>query len=162
MMDKNPLVWMAEVNGYLVDLRHMPREVQEIAFEKGMIPYIPADRNDRFGRPAMLSVLRLAQPRLSDHIISMPANTETQFTLFDRPSSPDGRQAPRQKRRAHLPDLVQGVGQLENDELVDLIRVAIGEARRRGIGSVPAASDSSQGMAPVVEADDPGSSKDHS
>jgi hypothetical protein len=44
MMDKNPLVWMAEVNGYLVDLRQMPREVQEIAFEKGMIPYIPADR----------------------------------------------------------------------------------------------------------------------
>jgi hypothetical protein len=44
MMDKNPLVWMAEVNGYLVDLRHMPREVQEIAFEKGMIPYIPDER----------------------------------------------------------------------------------------------------------------------
>ena len=43
-MDKNPLVWMAEVNGYLVDLLQMPREVQEIAFEKGMIPYIPADR----------------------------------------------------------------------------------------------------------------------
>ncbi len=44
MMDKNPLVWMAEVNGYLVDLRDMPREVQEIAFEKGMIPYIPGER----------------------------------------------------------------------------------------------------------------------
>jgi hypothetical protein len=44
MMDKNPLVWMAEVNGYLVDLRSMPREVQEIAYEKGMIPYIPDDR----------------------------------------------------------------------------------------------------------------------
>jgi Domain of unknown function (DUF6398) len=42
--DRNPLVWMAEVNGFLVDLRRMPREVQEIAFEKGMIPYIPADR----------------------------------------------------------------------------------------------------------------------
>jgi hypothetical protein len=41
LMDRNPLVWMAEVNGYLVDLRDMPREVQEIAFEKGMIPYIP-------------------------------------------------------------------------------------------------------------------------
>ncbi len=41
---KNPLVWMAEVNGMLVDLRYMPREVQEIAFEKGMIPYIPADQ----------------------------------------------------------------------------------------------------------------------
>jgi Domain of unknown function (DUF6398) len=44
MIDQNPLVWMAEVNGWLVDLRHMPREVQEVAFEKGMIPYIPADR----------------------------------------------------------------------------------------------------------------------
>ena len=37
-------LWMAEVNGMLVDLREMPREVQEIAFQKGMIPYIPADR----------------------------------------------------------------------------------------------------------------------
>ena len=45
MMDKNPLVWMAEVNSYLVDLRDMTCEVQEIAFEKGMIPYIP-DRRD--------------------------------------------------------------------------------------------------------------------
>src|SRR4051812_44098856 len=44
LVDQNPLVWMAEVNGLLVDLRTMPREVQEIAFDKGMIPYIPADR----------------------------------------------------------------------------------------------------------------------
>lgn len=28
----------------MVDLRQMPREVQEIAFQKGMIPYVPADR----------------------------------------------------------------------------------------------------------------------
>ena len=41
---RNPLVWMAEVNGMLVDLRDMPREVQVIAYEKGMIPYIPADQ----------------------------------------------------------------------------------------------------------------------
>jgi hypothetical protein len=99
----------------------------------------------------MLSVLRLAQPRFSDHIISMSANTEPQFTLFDRPSSLEGHRASRPRRRAQLPDLVQGVGQLENGELVDLIRVAIGEARRRGIDLVPEASDSSQGMAPVVE-----------
>jgi hypothetical protein len=43
-VDQNPLVWMAEVNGLLVDLRDMPREVQEAAYEKGLIPYIPADR----------------------------------------------------------------------------------------------------------------------
>jgi hypothetical protein len=42
-VDRNPLVWMANVNGMLVDIRDMPREVQMIAYEKGMIPYIPAD-----------------------------------------------------------------------------------------------------------------------
>ena len=77
----------------------------------------------------MLSVLRLVRCRTLDHMISMSANTETQFPLFDRPSSRDGHQAPRQQRRAQLPDLVRDVSQLENDDLIDLIRVAIGEAR---------------------------------
>ena len=45
LVDQNPLVWMAEVNGLLVDLRDMPREVQEIALAKGMIPYLPADQD---------------------------------------------------------------------------------------------------------------------
>jgi hypothetical protein len=45
LMDKNPLVWILQVNGLMVDVRHMPREVQEIACRKGLIPYIPADRN---------------------------------------------------------------------------------------------------------------------
>jgi hypothetical protein len=44
LLDQNPLVWMAEVNGFLVDLRDLPREVQQIAFDKGLIPYIPADQ----------------------------------------------------------------------------------------------------------------------
>ena len=47
LVEKNPLVWMAEVNGLLVDLRDMPREIQEIAFEDGLIPYIPADRESQ-------------------------------------------------------------------------------------------------------------------
>jgi hypothetical protein len=41
---ENPLLWMLEVNGLIVDVRAMPREVQEIAYRKGLIPYIPADR----------------------------------------------------------------------------------------------------------------------
>jgi len=47
LVEQNPLVWMAAVNGLLVDLRDMPRDVQQIAFAKGLIPYIPADRKDR-------------------------------------------------------------------------------------------------------------------
>ena len=39
----NPMVWMIEVNGFLVDLRSADRELQEAAFQKGLIPYIPAD-----------------------------------------------------------------------------------------------------------------------
>ena len=44
-LDNNPLVWMLEVNGFMMDIRHAPRELQEIAFSKGLIPYIPADRH---------------------------------------------------------------------------------------------------------------------
>ena len=43
-MEDNPLIWMVEVNGLAVDIRHAPRQLQEIAFNKGLIPYIPADR----------------------------------------------------------------------------------------------------------------------
>jgi hypothetical protein len=47
LAEKNPLTWMAEVNGLLIDLRYMPRKVQAIAFAKGMIPHIPTDREDK-------------------------------------------------------------------------------------------------------------------
>ena len=39
----NPMVWMVMVDGMVVDIRRMPRELQEAAFAKGVIPYIPAD-----------------------------------------------------------------------------------------------------------------------
>ena len=41
MLDQNPLVWMLEVNGLVIDVRHAPREIQEAAFRQGLIPYIP-------------------------------------------------------------------------------------------------------------------------
>lgn len=43
-VDQNPMVWMIEVNGLLVDARRIPREIQEQAFRKGLIPYIPSDQ----------------------------------------------------------------------------------------------------------------------
>lgn len=47
VVEVDPLVWMAEVNGIPVDLRYAPRVWQEKAFRQGMIPYIPADRQRR-------------------------------------------------------------------------------------------------------------------
>ena len=46
ILKDSPMVWMLSVNGFYVDIRNMPREVQEQAFNKGLIPYIPADRAD--------------------------------------------------------------------------------------------------------------------
>ena len=43
--DKNPLAWMIEINGFIVDARHLKREFQEEALRKGLIPFIPADRS---------------------------------------------------------------------------------------------------------------------
>lgn len=57
-MDDNPLIWMLEVNGFLMDIRHAPREAQVVAHEKGLIPYIPADRGGQPEAPH----LRLAPP----------------------------------------------------------------------------------------------------
>ena len=42
-LDDNPMVWMIQVNGFFMDVRQAPREVQELAFKKGLIPYIPDD-----------------------------------------------------------------------------------------------------------------------
>ena len=47
MLEKNPLVWMLKVNGFVMDARHAPREVQEEAYRLGLIPYIPADKQER-------------------------------------------------------------------------------------------------------------------
>jgi DNA-directed RNA polymerase specialized sigma24 family protein len=74
-----------------------------------------------------------------------------QFSLFDQPPSLAERPASRQKRRAHLPDLVQDVSQLGNEDLIDLIRAALGEVRRRGIGQGSAMDDGNPAMAPVIE-----------
>jgi hypothetical protein len=41
LMERNPMAWSIMVNGLIVDARHMPREIQEEAFRRGMIPYLP-------------------------------------------------------------------------------------------------------------------------
>ena len=41
----NPMVWLLQVNGIAVDIRHASIELQRLAFEKGLIPFIPAERD---------------------------------------------------------------------------------------------------------------------
>jgi len=44
MLDINPLVWIVEIDGFLVDIRNSPRELQVKACESGLIPFIYADK----------------------------------------------------------------------------------------------------------------------
>jgi hypothetical protein len=41
MVADNPLVWLKQVNGIIVDLHTQPLEVQQAALKAGMIPFIP-------------------------------------------------------------------------------------------------------------------------
>ncbi|SJM96539.1 conserved hypothetical protein [Crenothrix polyspora] len=45
-IEQNPMIWMITVNGMIVDVRYMPLEVQEIAYKKGLIPYIPGNNKN--------------------------------------------------------------------------------------------------------------------
>jgi hypothetical protein len=48
-LDDSPLAWMLEVDGFLVDIRTMPVELQVEACARGLIPYVPALREQ--GKP---------------------------------------------------------------------------------------------------------------
>jgi hypothetical protein len=41
LMAKNPLAWMIEIDGMIVDARQLPREIQEEAHRLGLIPFVP-------------------------------------------------------------------------------------------------------------------------
>jgi hypothetical protein len=43
-IESNPMVWLLSVNGIMMDIRYAPRGAQEVAYLKGLIPYIPADK----------------------------------------------------------------------------------------------------------------------
>ncbi len=64
LLGENPLVWMLEINGFAVDIRTAPREDQEEAYRQGLIPYIPADRDE----PG-------PQPNLGPRIIQFPSGS---------------------------------------------------------------------------------------
>jgi hypothetical protein len=42
LIDNNPLVWMLDFDGVIIDVRDMPRDFQVMAYNQKLIPYIPA------------------------------------------------------------------------------------------------------------------------
>jgi hypothetical protein len=43
-VEESPMAWMISVNGFVVDARRLKWEVQEEAYRKGLIPYVPGEK----------------------------------------------------------------------------------------------------------------------
>jgi hypothetical protein len=43
-LDSNPMAWFISVNGIMMDARRAPRHIQEEAYRKGLIPYLPGTK----------------------------------------------------------------------------------------------------------------------
>ena len=48
-LDNNPMVWMISVNGFLIDARYAPADIQAEAYRRGLIPYIPGKAREDEG-----------------------------------------------------------------------------------------------------------------
>lgn len=44
LVETNPMAWMIQVSGFIVDARRLKRELQEEAFRQGLIPYVPGEK----------------------------------------------------------------------------------------------------------------------
>lgn len=53
IIDKNPMTWLLEVDGLLVDARHLPETVQVEAGQRGLIPHVPAQARSNASTPSM-------------------------------------------------------------------------------------------------------------
>ena len=42
------MAWIIMFNGFMIDARTLSREIQEAAYEKGLIPYVHADKKLNF------------------------------------------------------------------------------------------------------------------
>ena len=44
-MENNFMAWTVTLNGFIVDARRLPRSLQEEAYRKGLIPYLPPEKD---------------------------------------------------------------------------------------------------------------------
>ena len=55
LADSLPMVWLVEVNGFLMDMRNAPAALQVAAYERGFIPYVPALRQAEQKQEAVMA-----------------------------------------------------------------------------------------------------------
>ncbi len=55
LAEDNPAIWLFNVNGFVIDIRMAPVEVQEEAYQRGLIPFVPAYKEKEEEQEAEMS-----------------------------------------------------------------------------------------------------------
>jgi hypothetical protein len=63
--ENTSMIWLLNVDGYMIDIRQAAVDLQRAAFEKGLIPYVPADRAEARGAALNAGVRRLLQFKIT-------------------------------------------------------------------------------------------------
>jgi len=81
LLKDNPLVWMLEVNGFIMDIRIAPREAQEEAYQLGLIPFIPNDHQKQEPQAA-------AKPKIIEFPSKLKDDSRTESTQKSKADEP--------------------------------------------------------------------------
>lgn len=77
LIEDNPAIWMLSVDGFIVDARDLPLEIQQEAARRGLIPYVPVPRQKE------------EQPEQPSEKVDNPAPNSSQACVSnDSPSEP--------------------------------------------------------------------------
>lgn len=84
LLDRNPLVWMLEVNGFIMDMRTAPADLQRQAYQQGLIPYIPAEQEPKPEAAQEARILKFPAPQNDNPPAPKPEEPpdDNQPTLF--------------------------------------------------------------------------------
>ena len=77
LIEDNPAIWMLSVDGFIVDARDLPLEFQQEAARRGLIPYVPALRQQESHT--------IQHPEQADSPAPIPSQASA---LVDSPSQP--------------------------------------------------------------------------
>lgn len=61
LIGENPLAWMLEIDGFMIDTRSAPLDLQQEAYRLGLIPYIPGDNSQQKPEPQSGTGARIIQ-----------------------------------------------------------------------------------------------------
>lgn len=148
VIEKTEMIWMVEVDGLINDVRNLPLTVQEEAFRKGIIPYVPAYHTKpdagSAGREEILDRYREFRALCTHH------QSAAATALLDGP-------VPEIAVRLHLVKSADQVAGLDLGDLAPALDLALYTADADGISPIaryaePRIGDASEDEGLVLEA----------